>query len=101
MTKALSPNEADELRSQGHSIPPEVIEAVNDLIVTKPGNFFSLMISDVKRAISDKMGISTADILDHWLDFEPVYRKAGWSVHYDRPGYNENYEGHYKFNKAN
>jgi hypothetical protein len=97
MTKALSLSEADELRAQGHSIPPQVIEAVNELILRKASNYFSLMISDVKRAISDKMGIPQVEIEAHWLDFEPVYRDAGWTVYYDRPGYNESYEGFYQF----
>ena len=101
MTKALSPKEAESLREQGFSIPPEVLEAVNDLIVTKPSNYFTLKISTVKEAIANKMGIPQAEIEAHWLDFEPVYRAAGWKVYYDRPGYNESYEGFYKFDKAN
>jgi hypothetical protein len=100
MTKALSPSEADELRSQGYSIPQQVLEAVNDLIVTKPSNCFTLKISAVKEAIANKMGIPQVEIEAHWLDFEPVYRDAGWTVYYDRPGYNESYEGFYQF-KAN
>jgi hypothetical protein len=34
---------------------------------------------------------------NRWMDVEPVYRKAGWKVDYDRPGYNESYEAHYTF----
>lgn len=101
MTKALSPQEVEVLREQGHTIPPLVLEAVNELILTKPSNYFTLKLSAVKHAISDKMGIPTTEIQQHWLDFEPVYRAAGWKVYYDKPGYNEDYEGFYQFDKAN
>ena len=33
------------------------------------------------------------------LDFEEAYRAAGWSVFYDKPGYNESYEATFQFKK--
>jgi hypothetical protein len=33
----------------------------------------------------------------NWLDIEPIFRKAGWEVSYDRPGFNETYEPTWKF----
>ena len=33
------------------------------------------------------------------LDVEDAYRKLGWKVAYDKPGYNEAYEGTYQFKK--
>lgn len=34
-----------------------------------------------------------------WLDVESVYRNAGWTVNYDKPGYNESYEAFFVFKK--
>ena len=34
-----------------------------------------------------------------WLDVEEVYRKAGWKVEYDKPGYCEDYEAYFVFEK--
>jgi hypothetical protein len=36
---------------------------------------------------------------EHMLDFEDIYRDAGWSVYYDKPGYNESYEASFEFKK--
>ena len=33
------------------------------------------------------------------MDFEDLYRKSGWSVSYDKPAYNENYDAFLIFNK--
>ncbi len=32
-----------------------------------------------------------------WLDVEELYRKKGWSVEYDKPGWNETYEPYFIF----
>lgn len=43
-------------------------------------------------------GMSRQVIFDrHWLDIEPVYRKAGWHVEYDAPSYYETYEATFTF----
>ena len=34
-----------------------------------------------------------------WLDVEGIYRKAGWDVEYDSPGYCEDYPATFKFRK--
>lgn len=38
-------------------------------------------------------------IKKHWLDIEPLYRKAGWKVVYDKPGYCESYKANFTFSK--
>jgi hypothetical protein len=35
----------------------------------------------------------------HWFDIEDIYRKAGWAVEFDKPGYNESYESFFVFKK--
>ena len=34
-----------------------------------------------------------------WINIEDIYRKAGWHVEYDKPGYNETYEASFVFRK--
>lgn len=34
---------------------------------------------------------------NNWLDIEPVYRKVGWIVEYDSPGYCESYPATFTF----
>lgn len=36
---------------------------------------------------------------NQWLDVEEAYRGAGWLVHYDKPGYNEDYDPTWEFKK--
>ena len=50
----------------------------------------------------DKEKISEARVLifsNHWLDVEDIYRKQGWKVVYDSPGYDESYDAYYEFRK--
>ena len=43
-------------------------------------------------------GVTRETIFDnHWLDIEPIYRKAGWKVIYDCPAYCENYPATFTF----
>lgn len=42
--------------------------------------------------------ISRIDVFSNgWLNFEPHYREAGWTVGYDGPGFNEDYKAHFIF----
>ncbi len=34
---------------------------------------------------------------NNWLDIEPIYRKEGWEVEYDKPGYCETYDANFTF----
>ena len=100
--KPISPKEA----KAKYTVPDFVIEAVNDLIVKKIGDGKSctLMQNEVIYAIQQKAEIALGETIARrqvfdkkWLDFEPLFRRNGWSVEYDRPGYNETYEASYKF----
>lgn len=97
----LTLNQADE--QQGNFIPPAVIEAVNALILSKwNGQSITLYQDEVIDAIHRKINVMRHEIFDKgWLDFEPLYRKAGWKVGFDKPGYNENYKAHFTFTRPN
>lgn len=43
-------------------------------------------------------GVTRKIIFDNcWLDIEPIYRREGWIVEYDMPGYNEHYDPNFTF----
>jgi hypothetical protein len=106
--KAIQPHEVTEAVAEGvaegNFLPDAVIEAVNELLI-KNGHsrYITLKQNEVVTAILTKMehlGVTRQMIFEnHWLDFEPCYRKGGWEVEFDRPGYNESYEAYWKFTK--
>ena len=102
--KPLSPDEV--LGKKQVSIPDEMLEAVNELIVKKwHGNEATFRQDDLVALYLAKIGENdiqkSRDKLyeNHWLDFEDIYRKAGWSVDYDKPAYNESYPATFTFKK--
>ena len=84
-------------------IPDVVIETFNQEISKKWDGRKSVVFQDevVDILISKLANEWTAnDIYEaHWMDVEPIFRKAGWIVDYDKPGYNENYRPTYTFRK--
>lgn len=92
---AITPEDADKAREK--SIPPEVFEAFNELIVADLDAYGTATVRqcDVEKAIRAKIGT----IEMRWLDVESSYRAAGWRVEYDKPAYNETYEPTFKFNR--
>ncbi len=97
MTAAITPGQVK--KKLGTAIPEAVIEAVNELLIANMDSDMdcTLKRGEVERAIKARMGVKEVDM--KWLDFEPVFRRAGWKVEYDRPGYNESYEGYWKFSQ--
>jgi len=82
------------------AIPDFVIEAVNDLIRQNYSDYgFTLLYQkDIVQLIIDRHNVSEDEIYKNkWLDFEDLYRKAGWAVVYDKPAYCESYPATFKF----
>jgi hypothetical protein len=103
--KPFSPEEA---RASGIStIPDEIIEAVNELLATKyrGRGICTIKQDDIMSLALQKMGQSEnrevrQQIFNRgWMDFEPLFEKAGWSVKYDKPGYNESYDAFFEFSR--
>ncbi|MFZ5424563.1 MAG: hypothetical protein ACOZAO_02065 [Patescibacteria group bacterium] len=97
-TKPITPSGVGKAKSA--SLPDVVIEVFNELIAQ---NFYGGSAS-VKQ--KDAVAMLVAKGLDRneifkkgWLDVEEVYRKAGWKVYYDKPGYNESYDAYFRFSK--
>lgn len=79
-----------------NEIPDFVIEAVNELIQENMDScqYATILQKTIKERILTK---TDQDFKFSWLDFEQLYRAEGWSVEYDKPGYNESYEAYFKF----
>jgi ASC-1-like (ASCH) protein len=58
-------------------------------------NRIIIKLSDLKNKLAHAG--YTGQIQNHWLDFEDIYRKQGWRVRCDVPGFNESYETYWEF----
>lgn len=96
--EAMTPKQAVDLKMS--RIPEKVFEAFNEAIADNLSDgYATVKQNDVITRILGKMeGITRHDVFDNgWLDVEPFYRKKGWKVSYDKPGYNETYEASWEF----
>ena len=90
-------------------VPDFVIKSVNELLLEEFNGRSAVITQDaIINNIRRPEKYSDMDNRDfrkmlfdrHWLDFEPMYRKQGWSVEYDKPGLGEDYDAHFIFRKA-
>lgn len=102
--KPITPNEVIELK--GELIPDAVIKAFNALIAENwdgtssefPQNKVVAKIKTLYRESGNK--ISSEQIFEkRYLDIEGIYKKSGWLVDYDKPGFNESYEPVFTFKR--
>lgn len=104
MSKKVKPLSPEEVEQQtATNIPDAVIMAVNTLLKKYFRNGHATIpqdeiLSEVRR-IDSKL---KADFLcdNHYLDFEPLFQRAGWKVSYDKPGWNETGEAYFKFERS-
>ena len=100
--KPLSPKEVSE--QFNNSIPDEVIQAVNTLLIKEYTNGTAILkqkdiIAEIRLINSD---LTAAKIYENgWLDFENVFISNGWEVEYDKPVYCEDYDAFFRFRKKN
>lgn len=104
MTKPITPNQAKKKHIT--TIPDEIIETVNELLVKdSPHGEIIIRQDDLMKLVLPKLRqknetITRGEVFDNnWFDFEPIFRKAGWKVKYDKPAYNESYEAYWAFSK--
>ena len=81
-------------------IPSVVIEAVNNLLKKKFRGSSAMIkqkeIVDEIIRLDDSM--TSQKIFDEkWMDFEEIFKRNGWSVKYDGPGYSESYDAYFVF----
>lgn len=96
---AVEPITPDDIAGQKReSFPDEVFEAFNEIIAANCVNGRSCFTQDAVVRLMISKGLEIDEIIaKHWLDVEEVYRKAGWKVGYDKPGYNEDYSANFTF----
>ena len=98
-TKPISPKEA--MKSAATTIPDVIFVVFNTLISDRVcgKQAFTITQPEVLKMITDRVPeLSHTEIFKRgWLDIEAHYEKAGWTVTYDKPGYNETYEASWCF----
>lgn len=110
MTTEIKPfSPEDALESKIASIPQQVIQAVNEFLALRynPDDGSVIIKQDeiIQRVIelmnvTSAKNITSSVIFDnHWMDFEPLFRQAGWKVEYDKPGYSETYQAFFSFTR--
>lgn len=79
--------------------PDFVIESFNEAIVeAKMKGTTTVYQDDVIDKILLKHSSTRQEVYENrWLDVEDHYRRAGWTVVYDKPAYNETYKAHWTF----
>jgi hypothetical protein len=94
--KPITPNEVHI------EIPDKVIEVFNKLIKSNwDGDEAVVYQDDAVGALCGELKVFSSEIYGkHYLDVEEVYRKAGWYVEYDKPGFNDDYRAYYIFRKS-
>lgn len=93
---AISPGTAQKRKIA--SIPEVVFTAVNEFLV-KGGRYVTIsqdsLLARLKELAPETPRHKYFD--EGWLDFESYYRRKGWKVEYDKPGYNESYGASWEF----
>ncbi len=95
-TKPLKPSDVPNLKAQ--TLPDEVLEAFNEVIAKHfSGGVATFTQEEVVQLLVSKGFDRGAIFAKNLLDVEDIYRKEGWSVTYDKPGYNESYSAKFIF----
>ena len=98
MTKTGVPLTPEEMREHASPIPGAVFDVFNALLAIGAG---IRPVTIMQPEVEHKLRQHNIDIKEafekHWLDVEAAYEAAGWTVKYDKPGYNESYEPSWTF----
>lgn len=105
MTQAIRPDQA--LAAKTSNIPAYVIEAANDLLVSKislsgEATFTVPELADlaIEKARAQGEPISHDKLFENkWLDIEPVFREAGWKVKFIKTPYYDSNPDSFVFSK--
>jgi hypothetical protein len=99
MIEPVTPQELNE--SIGESFPNAVITSFNDLLKEKyrGNNSITIKVNEVVNRILSLDDSLTRNILfeKKYLDVETLYRKFGWSVTFNAPDRDENFDSYYVF----
>lgn len=94
--RPISPSEVADVQQE--VIPGGVFDVVNSLIATNMSGKTAHVKQKQVVAALENQGFTRGTIYDkNWLNFEEAYRRMGWKVVYDKPGYSESYDAHWIF----
>lgn len=100
--KPITPEEAHSKKIE--SIPPVVIKIFNDFIVENYSQITKtsrVEQKDVVSKIVEELNLTRGEVYSRgYCDVEEIFRRAGWKVFYDKPGYNESYDAFFVFSKV-
>lgn len=96
MPKKVKPiRPRDLVKGKKRTLPNAVLSSFNELITQEWNGSSATIKQDDVVALMVKKGLDREEIFDKgWLD-----GKAGWSVKYDKPGYNESYDPNFTFER--
>lgn len=96
MSKPIRPDEVGEAKST--HIPAAVFDAFNVEIALRFANGAATVSQNavIERLVNG--GMTRGEIFDAgWLNVEEAYRSVGWTVKYEKPGFNESGEAIFTF----
>ena len=100
----LTPKQVQEMHQK--TIPEEIIFAVNRLLVKGGSEPPIRIVIEQNEVIEEATAIMKSNgktierddfFKNHWLDFEPIFKEAGWKVTFKKPGYNESFPAYWTF----
>ena len=95
------PIKPSEVLDGATGMPEPVFEVFNRLIAQYWDGVSAIVSQEVVvQEIMEVLQITRAEVFSrNLLNVEPSYRRAGWSVEYDKPGFNETYPATFRFSK--
>lgn len=99
-TVPLKPSDMELIENQ-REFPEFVVSAFNECIKRNwNGREAKIKQDEVISAMLKTRKVKRNQIFDNnYLDIEPLYESQSWRVEYDKPGYNENYEPFFVFQR--
>lgn len=98
--RKVQPLPADQIdSSKPYEIPELVIVLINNMLREVWDNGSAILFTkDIMQKLKLVFNKTEQEILQmHWLDIEPIYRKAGYNVEYIKPAYGEQGDSYFKF----
>lgn len=104
IVNAITPQEIK--RGVGLNIPNFVVKAVNKLLAKECGGINTTrvtlkkddVVNEIISSMSGSITLTKEEVINNkWLNFEALYKEAGWNVSFDKPGIGENFDAHFVF----
>ena len=98
MVAAITPRDIPEAKYG--AMPDKVMRCWNTLIAVNFTNGRAVINQNTAiESLMSVMDVSERQVVfdNKWLNIEEIYELAGWSVVYNKPAYNEDYEPTFTF----